>query len=145
MDILSMWLTVTLAGRLYMFFLLSGVVYATIFNVRTLLYLHDLGGEETATRARGDSRLARLSVRLDNLQQLHLLLLSLSAMAVADEVLHTLRAILYSSMSLAGAGFEAFVPCAMFALFVFGVLTFLHVFQWIVASRLRKMAPSSCA
>lgn len=140
-----MWLTVTLAGRLYLFFLLLGVVCATIFHIRTLLYFYNLGAEETSTGARGDSRLARLSVRLDNLQQLHLLLLSLSAMAVADEVLHALRAILYSSMSLAGVGFEVFLPCAMFALFVFGVLTFLHVFQWIVATRLRKIAPSSCA
>jgi hypothetical protein len=82
-----------------------------------------------------------MSYGLENVRQLHLLLLLLSGTALASELLATLRSFRYASMSLSGASIEGFVPCTAFAFFVSVVLTFLHVFQWIVASRLRRRFP----
>jgi|SRR5271165_824999 len=142
MDILSAWLSLTFPGRFYIFCLLSAVAYATAFHLRTLFRLHELQREGgSAVTLAEKLSLASMSRGLENMRQLHLLLLLSLGMALANELFATLRGIRYASMSLSGATVEILEPCVTFAFFVFAVLTFLHVFHWLVVSRFRRRSP----
>jgi hypothetical protein len=71
---------------------------------------------------------------IDNVRQLHLMLLLLFGVAFANEVFATLRAIREAAVSLTPLGIGIFEPCATFAFFVSGVLAILHASQWIIAA-----------
>ena len=141
-DLRGLWVTLTFPGKFYIFCLLAAVASTTVFHIRTLWRLRDLQKKGVSVDAGAEkSCLAAISRGIENVRQLHLLLLLLFGIALANEVLATLRGIRYSSMSLSGVSIEVFEPCAVFAFFVFGVLTFLHVFHWFVAARLRRIFP----
>ncbi len=76
--------------------------------------------------------LLAITPTIENVRQLHLLLLLPFGVTVADEVFATLRAIRQSAASLSALEIDVFEPCAGFAFFVLAVL---HTFQWIVAAR----------
>jgi hypothetical protein len=52
------------------------------------------------------------------------------------EMIAVIRTIEFMSMSLSAATVGIFGPLLTFALFVFIVFTFLHVFQWVVTAKL---------
>jgi hypothetical protein len=141
-DVWGLWLIISLAGKVYICYLLTAVAYATVFHIRTLLRLYDLQKADAPDESGADrSRLASMWRGIENMRQLQLLLLLVFGIALANEVLATLRGIRYSSMSLSEASIEVFEPAATFAFVVFGILTFLHVSQWIVVARLRRVFP----
>jgi len=119
MDILSIWMSLTVVGKFYVFCLLVGAAYANIFLVRALLHLNALRSEGGSDASEAKSRLTDVSRRIDNVRQFHLLLMLLSGIVLAGEVFATLRSIRYSFMSLSGASVEVFEPCVAFAFFVF--------------------------
>jgi hypothetical protein len=138
-DLLAMWAMLSLPGKFYLACLLASAVYTSYLLTRTLVRLHGLNKERIPIGA----ELRRLTVlgiesSIEAVRQLHLLLLFLFGATLANEVFGTLREIRYASMSLSGARVDVFEPCAWFSFIVFGVLTLLHIFQWIVAAQSRR-------
>jgi hypothetical protein len=86
-----------------------------------------------------NARLLAMGNRIETLRQFHIFLLLLFGVDCANEVVATLRAIQYSSASLSAVRMDGFEPLAAFSFFVLVVLLFLHVFQWAVSTRLRRV------
>ncbi len=122
----------SIVGKLYICCLVAVVAYTTYSLSSLMVHI-----------SAHVNRLSDVKRRVDNVRQLLLLLILLFGVSFANEVLAALRSIHYSSMSLAGASIQVFGPCAAFAFIVFCVLTLLHIFQWIVSSRLRRVIPLS--
>ena len=138
-DLLAMWAMLSLIGKFYLACLLASVGYTSYLLIRTLVRLHGLNKERIPIGA----ELRRLTLvdiesSIETVRQLHLLLLFLFGATLANEVFGALRGIRYASMSLSGARVDVFEPCASFSFIVFGVLTLLHIFQWIAAAQSRR-------
>jgi hypothetical protein len=138
-DLVAMWAMLSLPGKFYLACLLASVVYTSYLLTRTLVRLHGLNKETIPIGA----ELRRLTLPgiesgIETVRQLHLLLLFLFGATLANEVFGTLRGIRYASMSLSGARVDVFEPCASFSFIVFGVLTLLHIFQWIASVQSRR-------
>ena len=142
-DLRVLWVMLSLTSKFYIACLVTASAYSMVSYIRTLSRLHDQQRRGSLVESGAEiSRLSGVCWSIENVRQLHLLLLLLFGMSLANEVLATLRAIRYASMSLSAANIEVFEPCAALALLVFGVLSFFQVFQWIVAARLRRaLAP----
>lgn len=136
-DLLMLWAILSLTGKLYIVCLMVSVVY-TIHSLSRAV-IRSRNTKKTSVDA-GPAGLGPLALMrtVENVRQLHLLLLLLFGVVFANEVFATLRAIRESAASLSALGIDVCEPCAVFAFFVFGVLSVLHLLQWMVAARLRS-------
>jgi len=136
-DLLMLRAILSVTGKLYIFCLLASFVYTINSLCRIMVRFRSI--RRTPIDAEPE-RLGPLVITrtIDNVRQLHLLLLLLFGVAFANEVFATLRAIREAAISLAPLGIGVFEPCATFAFFVSGVLVVLHASQWIVAARLQR-------
>jgi hypothetical protein len=138
-DLLALWAMLSLPGKFYLACLLASVVYTSYVLTRTLVRLHGLNKERVSIGAElRRSTLPAIESSIETVRQLHLLLLFFFGATLANEVFGTLRGIRYASMSLSGARIDVFEPCASFSFIVFGVLTLLHIFQWIASAQSRR-------
>jgi hypothetical protein len=112
--------------------------YTGYLLLRALAHLHVLGKKSIPIEAELRKSTLGIAQSTETVRQLHLLLLLLFGVTLANEVFATLRGIRYSSMSLSVARIDVFEPCAAFSFVVFGVLVLLHAFQWISSVRLRR-------
>jgi hypothetical protein len=133
----ELWMLLTVIGRLYILCLLAAAAYTAYFLVRVVSRLRSLGSLGTDSLP-SKSHLLGMTGGIEELRQLHFLLLLLFGVSLANEILAAFRAFTYASMSLSGASIGIFVPLAMYAFLVLVVLAFLHISQWIVAARLRR-------
>lgn len=132
-DLRALWGVLTITAQLYILCLTVGTFYSTYSLIRIAFRLNRLRGSDET-----DSfRLFQMSSKLETLRQFHLCLLLLFGIDCANEVVATLRAIRYSSMSLSAPTMDIFEPLAAFSFFILVVLLFLHVFQWAVSTRLQ--------
>jgi len=138
-DLLAMWEMLSLPGKFYLACLLASIAYTSYLLTRALVRLHGLNKERIPMGAEL-RKLTLLGIEsgIETVRELHLLLLFLFGATLANEVFGTLRGIREASMSLSGARIEVFEPCAAFYFIVFGVLTLLHISQWIVAAQSRR-------
>ena len=138
-DIRAVWSVLTPTAKFYVFCLLLAALATTyvlgqaIFRIRRLR--KGVASIDVAIAARCATEVKR---RIENLCQLHLLLLFLFGMIFANEMFALVRAIESSSMSLSAARIDICEPITALAFFVFGVLLFLHILQWIVATLLQS-------
>jgi hypothetical protein len=138
-DLRALWSVFTLTARLYILCLMAGTFYSTYSLVRITFRLNRIRRSAVSDSV----RVFEMSSRVESLRQFHLFLLLLFGVDCANEVVATLRAIQYSSASLSAARMDIFKPLAAFSFFVFVVLLFLHVFQWAVSTRLRRVVTAS--
>jgi hypothetical protein len=134
-SLLELWMFLTVLGRLYILCLLAAFAYTAYFLIRVVSRL-GLGRFGTDAQP-AKSYYLSMTGGIEDLRQLHFLLLLLFGVSLANEVLAALRAFKYASPSLSGDSIGEFEPVAMYAFLVLVVLTFLHECQWIVAARLR--------
>lgn len=127
----------TVIGRLYILCLMVAAVYTAYLLARIISRLRSLGSLGTDALP-AKSYLLGMTGGIEELRQLHFLLLLLFGVTLANEILAAFRAFRNASMSLSGASIRVFEPVAMYAFLVLVVLTFLHAAQWIVAARLRR-------
>src|ERR1700730_9660021 len=138
-DLRALWSVFTLTARLYILCLMAGTFYSTYSLVRITFRLNRIRRSAVSDSV----RVFEMSSRVESLRQFHLFLLLLFGVDCANEVVATLRAIQYSSASLSAARMDFLKPLASFSFFVFVVLLFLHVFQWAVSTRLRRVVTAS--
>ena len=138
-DLRVLWLTLTLTARFYLLCLFVSAGYTLYFFARTVSHLRRFApGVAPADAPRTSSRLIEMTLRVENLRQLNTLFFYLFGIFFANEVIATLRAIEFASMSLSGARIAIFEPLARFAFFVFAVIAFVHTLQWATAARLQS-------
>jgi len=140
-DLLMLWAILSLTGKLYVFCLLVSVVYTIYSLSQAVVHSRSIRNSIDAEPAR--IRLIVITRTIENLRQLHLLLLLLLGITLANEVFATLRGIKESAVSLSALGIDAFEPCVVFAFGVSGVLAVLHLLQWMVSARLKKRLSAS--
>jgi hypothetical protein len=136
-DLLMLWAILSLTAKLYIFCLLAAVVYTIYSLSRTMVRFRSMKRTTIDAEPAGLGLLV-IARTIENVRQLHLLLLYLFGVTLANEVFATLRAIRESAVSFSALGVDVFEPCAAFAFLVSGVLAILHTLQWIVAVRLRR-------
>jgi hypothetical protein len=136
-DLLMLWAILSLTGKLYIVCLLVSVVYTIHSLSRTVVHSRSMKKTSIDAEPAGLGLIV-ITRTIENVRQLHFLLLLLFGVTLANEVLATLRAIRESAVSLSALGIDVFEPCAVFAFCVSGVLAFLHVLQWMVSARLRR-------
>jgi hypothetical protein len=136
-DVVMLWAILSLTGKLYIVCLLASVVY-TIYSLSRIVVLSRSMKNTSFDAEPAGLGLIVMARTIENVRQLHLLLLLLFGVTLANEVFATLRAIRESAVSLSALGIDVFGPCVVFAFGVSGVLAILQVLQWIVSARLRR-------
>jgi hypothetical protein len=138
-DIRAVWSVLTPTAKFYAFCLLLAAVATTYYLGQAIFRLRRLrkgvASIDTAIAARCATE---VKGRIENLCQLHQLMFFLFGMIFANEMFALVRAIEDSSMSLSAARIDICEPITALAFFVFGVLLFLHILQWIVATMLQS-------
>ena len=138
-DVRAIWSVLTPTARFYVLCLLLAAVATTYFLGQSIFRMRRLLNGVTSIDAAIAGRCAtKVKGRIENLRQLHLLLFFLFGMIFANEMFALVRAIEHSSMSLSAARIDICEPITALAFFVFGVLLFLHILQWIVATLLQS-------
>src|SRR5271157_647093 len=144
-DFRSLWMIWPLQTRVYLLCLFAAAIYSLISLLRIFLHLRKL--PRIIPEAGAESTCRRISGRLHNLRQLHLLFLLLFGLFLVDEAFRTARSFLLSRMSLEAPTIaELLDPLLAFAFLSLLVLTILHSLQWLASSRLdaslcRKTTP----
>jgi len=138
-DVRAILSVLTPTAKFYLLCLLLAVVATAYYLGQAMFRIRRLSNSVASV----DALIARRCVtevkgRIENLRQLHLLLFFLFGMFFANEMFALIRAIEHSSMSLSAARMDICEPITALAFFVFGVLLFLHIFQWIVATWLQS-------
>jgi hypothetical protein len=131
-DLRAFWAVVTVSAKLYLVCLFLMAAYTIIHLVKVMYDLKTLRWRES-----DDVELLRLTLvpRMRHLRQIHFLFLLIFGACFASEFFGIIRAIRYSTASLSAARMEIFEPATAFAFVVFVALSFLHVLQWVVSSR----------
>lgn len=137
-DLLMLWQRLTLPAKLYILCLLVAALYTMYFLARTIFGLRHLSEGVTATETSARRfRLLEMIHGTENLRDFITLLFFLFGISIANEMFATLRAIRYSSMSLAEAHMDIFEPLTAFAFVVFVALAGLHTVRWTITAFLR--------
>jgi len=138
-DWRSVWGSLTIIAKFYIFCLVGATAYTTYFLTRIAFCIHHLPKDAVSTGpTRVRHRLIEITRGIENLRQFHTLLFLLFGIFCTNEMIATLRAIRLSWLSLSAAPSAVFEPVLTFAFVVFPILAFLHSFQWIVAARLQS-------
>ena len=127
-DLIVLWKVLSRTADLYTVFFLASAGYASYSLLRVFAGLGNLHDRAACTR---------VERRIANVRQIILLLLLLFGMTVANEAFAWLRANRFSQ-SPCGDCIDASGLLAAFAFAVFGVLVFLHAFQWIASAWLKR-------
>lgn len=134
-DFRSLWILWPLQTKLYLLCLFAAAIYSGISTTKAILRLRKLRSITPDTNS--EFTYHRLSARLHNLRQLHLLLFLLFGLFLTDEAFRTVRSFTLSRMSLEAPTLaELLAPLLGFAFLPLLVLTILHSFQWLASSRL---------
>jgi len=138
LNVSTAWGVQPLTAKLYLICLLAAAAHTIFFLTRTLFRLHRLPQDALSNdENRQVISFVEMTNGMDNLRQLHALLLVLFGGFFAMEMFAAFRGVRYASLSLSGATMDIFEGPTEFAFVVFAVLVCLHVFQWAVAARLR--------
>ncbi len=129
-DLIVLWKVLSKTASFYAVFFLASAGYAGYSLVRVFAGLNNL---------REKSALIRVERRIANVRQIILLLLLLFGMTVANDAFVWGRAN-RSWQSQCGDCIDASGLLAAFVFAVFGVLVFLHSFQWIASAWLKRRA-----
>jgi hypothetical protein len=134
-DFRALWASLPLQTKLYLLCLLAAAIYSCISLLRALVQITKL--PRIALDADVESTYHRISARLRNLRQLHLLFLLLLGLFLTDEAFRTVRSFTLSKMSLEAPTIAKLLdPLLGFAFISLLVLTVLHSIQWLASSRL---------
>ena len=143
-DVRAIWSVLTPTAKFYVLCLLMAALATTYFLGQAIFRIRRLRKSVASMDAAIAGRCATgVKGRIENLRQMHLLLFFLFGMLFANEMFALVRAIEHSSMSLSAARIDICEPITALAFFVFAVLLFLHIFQWIVAARLQSFLATS--
>jgi hypothetical protein len=134
-DFRSLWVFLPLQTRLYLLCLFGAAIYSGISLTKVFIRIRKLPGLTLGGDAEVFRR--RISVRLQNLRQLHFLFLLLFGLFLADQTFGTARSLTYLDTGFAAPTIaELLDPLLGFAVLSLLILTVLHSLQWLVSSRL---------
>jgi hypothetical protein len=132
-DVRAIWAALTVTTRVYVVFLLliTGVtVYISCQAIFCIGRLRESFSTDEVTSGRSPSKIQK---RVESLRQLHLLSFFLFGMVFTNELFALVRGLKHSSMSLSAA-IDVCEPILALGFVVLGVISSLHIFQWIVAT-----------
>jgi hypothetical protein len=137
-----LWIILPPQTKLFFFCLFLMAIYMA-FSL-AIIYLQSRSAPRKRTEPLPTSLHLRFMRRIHNLRQLHFMFLLIFGVALTDEIFRSLRAYEYSKMSLSEpTGAEIADPVLAFAYSCLIIFTVLHLFQWLVSSRLEKIASIS--
>lgn len=134
-DFRSVWANLPLQGNIFLACLSIAAIYISI----SLGVIYAKAGRIKSAGSPSERVLVcrKLSMRLNNFRQLHMLLLLLFGVLLTDEVFRTIRAFSLAHMSLSSPCITPIAdPLISFSFSCLLILTFLQLFQWIVSHRI---------
>jgi hypothetical protein len=129
----TLWACWPLQTKFYFLCLIGATIYSLISLSRVFLALKELARITPAADTEAFYR--KLSARLHNSRQLHLLFLLLFGLFLTDEAFRTAQSLRYLDRGFAAPTTAALLdPLLGFAFLSLLVLTILHSLQWLVSS-----------